>query len=229
MSFKLKILGLGLLAMMATSAVAVMNASATVGGHFTADPPTHVLKVKGTEQAGTGHQLTFTEINKSTTATEGTGIQCTHAGYHGELTGAAATTTQSVQVRPTYSQCLTAGAGSHNVTVHVPAGCGTNVFEFKSGHGGTVNLNCTITITHPNCTIQVKSGQKLSGITYHTVVESNKHAFTLTANVKHITGEYHSGICVFLGTTHHFEMVGSATVWGEDKDGNRVNITHTAT
>jgi hypothetical protein len=227
---KYKALGMGLLAALAISAFAVVNASATTGGHFTSEATEHHLIIKGTESRVSGtHALSFNETNATTETTGNTAIQCTHAEYHGTLTGEAATTTQSVQVRPVYKECLTAGAASHNVTVDVPGTCGTNVFEFKSGHGGTVNVNCTITITHPNCTIVVPTGQKLSGITYDTDERNGKHSLTMTVNVQHITGNYHSGICVFLGTAHKFEMTGSVTVWGENSLGNPVGITHTAT
>jgi hypothetical protein len=112
----------------------------------------------------------------------------------------------------------------------VPSECGTNVFEFTSGNTGTVSVNCTITITHPNCTITVPNNaanKHLHGITYDQIVTDGKHAITVTSNVKKIAGEFHGGICVFLGTNHTFEMIGSATVWGDDALGGRVNVTHT--
>lgn len=232
MSLKLKILGLSLLAVMATSAFAVVNASATSDGHFVAEPPAgdHHVIVRGAETVGTPHRLHFNEISDTSGhPTTGSSITCTHAKYHGTLTGAASTTTQAVQVRPEYIGCSTNGEPPHNVVVDVPAGCGTNVFEFTSGGSGTVHVNCTITITHPNCEITIPSGSinTLSGISYTTVTEQGKHALTMHVNVKTITGTYHGGLCVFLGTTHYFEMVGSVTVWGEDTVGNRVGITHT--
>lgn len=231
MSLKLKVLGLGLLAVMATSAFAVVNASATSNGHFTSEATEHHLIVKGTEAAGTGHQLKFTEIKNAPghpTVENAVSIECTHAEYHGTLEGIAATTTTAVRVRPTYKQCRTSSeaAGSHQVPIDVPASCGTNVFEFTSGGTGTVHVNCTITITHPNCEIKVDP-QTVAGVTYTTTTESNKHALTMNVNVKTITGTYHNGLCVFLGTTHHFEMVGSVTVWAENTLGGRVGITHT--
>jgi len=230
MSIKLKVLGLGLLAMLATSAFAVVNASALSNGHFTAEPPTDHVIVKGTETVGTPHRLHFNEVkNEVGHPTTGLSITCTHASYHGTLEGAAATTTTAVRVRPHYTECSTNGEPPHNVEVVVDpsnTGCGTNVFEFTSGGNGTVHVNCHILIKHPNCGITIDK-QTLSGITYDTVVEQNKHALTMTVDVKTIVGTYHSGLCVFLGTTHYFEMTGSVTVFGEDTAGNRVGITHT--
>jgi len=222
MNLKLRVLGLGLVALVATGAFAVVNASAftPVNSHFTADPPTHVLKITGTDAFGTNHGLSFTEAGN-------TGISCTHVTYHGELTGAAATTTQSVRVRPAYKNCGTEGGAWGTITVDVPAACGTNVFEFTSGTPGTVHLNCDITITHPNCEITVPKQGKLSGVTYTTDTAGGRHSLTLDVDVGKITGHFHGGICVFLGTTHVFHMKGASTVFGEDKDANRVNITHT--
>jgi hypothetical protein len=102
------------------------------------------------------------------------------------------------------------------------------VFEFTSGNPGTVHVKCLITITHPNCEITVPVQTPHSGgVTYNTVTEGGKHALTLSVNVGGITGQFHGGLCIFLGTNHTFNMTGSATVWGEDKDNLRVNVTHT--
>jgi hypothetical protein len=233
MSTKLKILGLGVLAVMATSAFAVVNASATITGHFTAEPTEHHVIVKGTDAYGSAHQLVFKE-----TGSTGPGISCTHSEYHGTLGAAGtpveSTTTQSVTVRPKYTNCATENETWGTTSVIVPESCGTNVFQFTSrttGHG-TVKVNCTITIKHPNCEITVPSGQLLggaagNGVTWTTTVEKEKHALTANITVLNIAGQFHGGICVFLGTPHTFTMTGSATVWGENTVGGRVGITHT--
>jgi hypothetical protein len=232
MSLKLKVLGLGLLAMMAASAFAVVNASATSTGHFTAEPTEHHVIVKGTEAAGSSHQLKFYAIENNAehkTTEPNNPIECTHASYSGTLSGAAATTTSSVQVTPTYTQCRTASheAGTHPVSVAPVAGCGNNVFDFTSGGSGTVHVNCTVVIKHPQCEITVPP-QTVSGVTYTAITDGGKAALTMNVNVKTIEGLYHGGICIFLGTSNHkFEMVGSATVWGENTAGGRVPIKHT--
>jgi len=219
MSIKLKALGLGLLATMAMSAFAVMNASASSTGHFVSHAKEHHLIVTGTDAFGTAHQLVFKEGT-------GTGISCTHSTYHGTLEGLAATTTTALRVRPSYSKCATESGTWGEVTVHVPTACGTNVFEFTSGGTGTVHLNCTITITHPNCEITVPN-QTLSGVTYKNVTEGGTAGVTLNVNVGNINGQFHGGICIFLGTNHTFTMTGSATVTGEDTNKNPVGITST--
>jgi hypothetical protein len=223
MILKFKVLGLGILAI---STIAATGASASTSGHFTADPTDHHIIIKGTEAYPGEHNLYFQQTVNGQAS--GEPITCTHVGYHGTLSGVAATTTQSVSVRPVYKECSTNGWSPHNVTVDVPAACGTNVFEFRSRNPtpATVNLNCTITITHPECEMTVPA-QPLNGIYYTTVIESNKHAVTLHVDATNITVHYHGGLCIFLGTTHTFRLTGFATAWGESTAGARVNITHT--
>ena len=230
MSIKLKALSLGLMALLATAGFAVVNASATVSGHFTHDNVTNNATIIGTEN-GT-HDLEFREEGSSP---EDPGITCTHAHYHGEVT---AKTVQTVTVKPTYTQCQTTKAATHNVTVHTN-GCGFTLHSRTPPGDATVEVECptgkSIVITHPNCEITVPA-QKPSathltgGLFYHTTQEGNplKHTLTATVTVKKITGQFHGGLCVFLGTSHLFEMNGSLTVEGKDPvSGNRVNITHT--
>jgi hypothetical protein len=226
MSLKLKVLGLGLLAVMATSAFAAMNASAVTKGHFVADPPDHTLKIKGTESFPGNHNLTFQRTVNGVAS--GSPIKCTHAEYHGELTGAEATTSEKIKVTPVYKNCATEGGVWGEVKVHHPEtdACKTNVYEFTSGNPGTIHIRCTVTVTHPNCTMRIPE-QTLSGATYNTVVENNKHAITLGINVQGITGHFEGGACIFLGTSQIFHMTGSVTVWGENSAGSRVNVTYT--
>jgi hypothetical protein len=227
MSLKPKLLGPTILALAAVSATLVVNASANTSGHFTAELAEHHLIVKGTESRKSGtHALSLYGINSDGTTGAGQPIQCTHADYHGTLSGSAATTTQTVQIRPKYFECQTGGGAVHDVTVEVPVACGTNVFELTSGGNGTMHLRCTITIKHPNCTIAIPP-QTVSGISYALTVESEKLALTLNVNVRNIVGNYHGGACVFLGTPHLFELVGSVTAWGENTAGGRVSILHT--
>ncbi|HYP55992.1 MAG TPA: hypothetical protein VEQ41_06805 [Solirubrobacterales bacterium] len=234
MSSKLKVLGSGLLAVLATSAFAALNASATTpaNSHFVANPPTHTLNIVGTEQFQPGdpsktHHVSIYRQNADTTTVSGSEpLKCTHVHYHGRLTGSAATTTQAIQVRPQYTGCSTGGFGPHNMAIHVPESCGTNVYEFTSGAPGTIHINCPITITHPNCTMRIPV-QTVSGDSYTNVVEGGVEKITAHTKIDHITWHFEAGICVFLGTSHRFEMVGSVTFEGRDAAGNPVNIRHT--
>ena len=218
MSTKLKILGLGLLAVLATGAFAVMNATAETGGHFTSE--VHHTTIVGAEQVGTKHKLEFT--------VDGNAITCTNASYHGTI---SATTVESVTVAPNWDNCYTTPESTEfGVDEN---GC---TFTFTIGREGqaakhhTAHLVCpagkNIEITHPNCNITVPP-QTVSGVVYKTVEEAGKHAITMEVTAGGVTSYYHEKVCVFLGTNHTGEMHGSVTVWGEDTLGNRVSITAT--
>ena len=236
MSMKLKALGLGLLAMIAVSGFAAVNATGETGGHFTSDSPNGKTVITGTEKQGTSHTTQL--------AVEGlSGIHCEHALY--EATAGAATV-ESLTVTPTYTKCTTSPSGATNVVVD-HNGCN---YTFTIGKKiatvhQTVSIVCpagkAIVITHPECEITVPP-QTLTGITYNTVVEENKHAITLVAEIgvngtPKLTTQFHAGFCVLLGTTHLGSFTGSVTVKGyEDqstlsepyKHGvNPVNITAT--
>lgn len=221
MNTKLKALGLGLLAVLAMSAFAVVNASATVSGHFVSDT-THTI-VKGTE-SGT-HFLNFK-------GESGEPIGCTHASYEGTITGETVTT---VTVSPVYKECSTGRKAPHEIAVTMN-GCDYTFHSAGTNKHGTVSVDCpvgkAIEIHHPNCTMTVPAQTPTAttltgGATYTTTVEEGKHALTVDITVGNIEVQYHGGICIFTGTTHKFTMEGSVTVWGTDTAGNRVNITHT--
>jgi hypothetical protein len=224
MSLKLKVLGLGLLAVMATSAFAVTNAGATLGGHFTNDALNGHALITGTESTGSSHTLHF----KREGAPEEDSITCHNATYHGTVNAA---TVQSVTITPDWSKCTTNVSGSPTFEVH-ENGC---TLTFTSGKIGqthhTVDVVCppgkSIEITHELCTMRMPGGQTLRGITYTTTTESNKHALTMNVTVKGITSHYEAGICVFLGTTQKSEMNGSVTIKATNTAGEAVNITET--
>jgi hypothetical protein len=229
MKGKLRILGAGVLAVVAVGAVAAGGASAVTpaNSHFTTEAPEHHVILKGTETFPGNHNLSL----QRTVGGQASGEpwKCTHVGYHGTLSGVAVTTTQSISLRPDYTglnNCSTGAIPPHNMVIHVPTGCGTDVLQFTSGNPGTMHLLCPITITHPNCEMRVPAQTK-SGVTYTTVVEGNRHALTLDINFQSTTVHFESGFCVFLGTVQTFHTVGSITLWGEDTLGNRVGITHT--
>ena len=233
MSLKLKILGLGLLAVTAMGSVSAMNASAFVNGHFTNDATNnagHALVV-GTETVNTPHRLKFSIDG-------GTNLECTHAVYNGTVNSETVT---SITVAPQYSQCRTETDenGKHPITVH-PGDC-TFVFHSNAaasvGHPpagtATVTVVCPksagIVITHPNCTVRVPP-QALSGVQYTTQTNATteKHEVTVLSNVANITSHFEGGICIFLGTGgHSATMKGSATVKGTNTLGTQVNVTAT--
>lgn len=238
MSLKLKALGLGLLAVLATSAFAVMNASATVNGHFTHDASGGHATIIGEEIYGSNpkHYLEFQRTEPTGTKV-GPPIACTEATYHGTVSSA---TTDSITVTPTYKNCATTDGiwGEVEVTMN---GCD---YTFRSNSAAsthtptadaTVTIDCepgkAIVIDHPNCTITVDPQTPKGGVTYTTITEKvggvDKHAITINVTATHIVGTFHGGICVFLGTTKEFDMEGAATVRGFDTNGNQINITAT--
>lgn len=221
MSLKLKVLGLGLLAVMATSAFSVMNASAVVSGHFTSDT-SHTLLVG--EETKPAHQVKL-QIGNNTK------IECTVAKF----TGTTGLTATEVTITPTYSECTTEGGPTpHNVLVTMN-GC-DYVFKSNSTTHGTVEVVCppekAIEIHHPNCTVtvpaQIPSATTLTGgVTYTTTTENGKHALTANVTVANIHAQYHGGICIFLGTPQTSTMTGSATLRGTNTAGEPVGITTT--
>ena len=229
MSIKLKALSLGFLAVMAMAGFAAVNASAVVKGHFTHDAADGHATIIGTEVGKKPHDLEFREEGS-----EAAGITCTHAHYHGDV---FQNTVETVTVTPTYTKCgTTSDATWGNVSVHTN-GCGFDLYSHGTNTHGTVTVECpagkAIVITHPNCTITVppqhpSATHLTGGLTYTTDVgPTGKHTITADVTVKKITGQFHGGICIFLGTSHSFEMNGALTVEGFDTAGNPVNLTHT--
>ena len=229
MSLKLKNLGLGLLAVMATRAFAE-NAGATIGGHFTNDAFNGHALVTGTTSTGSTHGLTFVKEGASPEAEN----SCHLASYTGTVNAA---TVQSATITPAWENCTTGTTGTGDSFGVHENGC---TLTFTSGkieqthHTATVVCPAgkAIEITHPNCTIKIPpqtlgGGGSKGGIVYTTTVENNKHALTLDLTVKEITAHYEAGICIFLGTTQKSEVKGSITVRAVDTNDNPVNITET--
>jgi len=240
MSIKLKALGLGLLAVLATSAFAGINASATVGGHFVHHGPQNSAVITAHEAKGSLHQLKFYHLkaNSHETDPDALPIECEKATYEGT---ASAKSVTEITLTPTYTNCNTEGGVAGSVTV-TPNGCGYKFLSQGLNKHGTVEVECpagkAIVIKHPNCEITVpaqKAPETLTeGVVYHNVVEPNgKSALTATVTLKTITGHYHGGICIFLGTSQKFEMIGSVTVkgyedlGGANPEGLPISITHT--
>ena len=216
MSLKLKALGLGLLAAMAMSSVAVMNASATTTGHFSSDSP------KTTTVVGSEGGTHFTELTSHGLEN---GIVCDETSYHGS---AATGNVPSLTIKPHYTKCHTTGAAVDSVTVTVN-GCH---YLFTPGGTKTVHLTCpenkSIEIHHPNCTIKI-TPQTVEGVEYTTTTENGKHTITLDANTVDFDTKYEGGICIFTGTNHVGTLHGSVTVKGLDAEKltEQVNITAT--
>jgi hypothetical protein len=230
MSIKLKALGLSLLAVLAASAFAVMNASAESQptAHFTSGSHNTQVLVFENPTSGT-HALELSQPGF-------TGIVCHEPSYAVTNIG---TTADHITVKPTYKKCTTTGGNPGSVTVH-PNGCEftfttPNKESAKTEH--TVTLNCptgkSIQITHATCTVSIHHVE-VKGVGYTTTVESApgtiggpKHSITLTVNVA-FPQTRHGGFCSLLATNATGTLSGSATVFGKDPlSNNQIDITAT--
>jgi hypothetical protein len=234
MSFKLKALGVGLLAVLSVSAFAVMNASALTGGHFSSEGfPVHT-DIKGSEDTTVGATDRF-EFRSH--GLEG-GIVCDKVSYTGTMAG---TPLSQITVTPKYEECQTTPAVTGSVPVEV-TGC---VYIFTVGKTpkeepeGSVHLECGetghIIIKHPNCTITITGSaasgvnQTLTGFTYKTITINGKHAITIDAPSLGIQFKtrYEGSLCALTGTNHTGTLVGAATVGGTNTAGESVGIRAT--
>jgi hypothetical protein len=141
-------------------------------------------------------------------------IICKTSQYTGKV---EAKTVTSIQIFPKYTDCTTSGSG---VIMEIN-GCSYTFSSQGAGNHGTVAINClagkAMEFTTPGCVTKVPAQTTAStlteGISYKTVAEG-KHALTAEVTVSTITVHFESGICIFLGTAHKFEMKGSVTVKG---------------
>lgn len=227
MSLKLKILGLGVLAVMATSAFTVMNASATVTGHFAQEINT--ATITGEETLGTEHRLKFS-------ADGGTRIECTIAHY--EATPKHGLTFDEITFKMHYTLCKTEGEHEHTVKVD-PRGCEYEFYSRSAASGSTPTAHATVglwcppeingvLVTHPNCTMRMPPQTITNeGATYTPIEVNGAHAITADITATGITAHYEGGICIFLGTKHTAVMEGSVTVSAKDHENVPVDLTAT--
>ncbi len=220
MSLKLKALSLCTLAATAISAVAVMNASATVQGHFTNDAPGGHALIGGVEGGSHRHHLTLHGFSGET--------GCEGASYFGTITAATQT---SLTLAPSYVDCYTTGDPSVTVPITVN-GC-TYTFTFTGGNQATteqtMHIVCPagqkIEIHHPNCTTTIHPQTIATGLTYTTITDATKHAITLDTNIQ-FNIERHN-LCGIFGTSGKGTLKGSNTLLGTNTAGERINITTT--
>lgn len=218
MSTKQKALSLGLLAILAMSSL-VMNASATVTGHFTSTAADEHTLLSGSE-SGT-HRLHFSIDG-------GTSITCDIASYSGTTTQ---NTTSEVTITPTYDQCYTNNAEKTKVVVDTNA-CDYTFFSNSTTHGTVAVHECgatkAIVITHPNCEITIPEQTPTSEHMKKGIWPTQDgKGLTVDVTVEDITAYYHGGLCVFLGTNHTADMNGSVTMTGAETDGTHVTLEET--
>src|SRR6187549_118565 len=214
---KVKILGAALLALAATSALAVTNASGTANGHFYHHAVGTSVAITAHDGSTTAHKLEFTRLSPGTDTTTGNGITCKTSQYTGQVTER---TTSTIRLFPKYTECLTTPGGVYDeVKVH-PYHCSYIFSSQGTRKHGTVSIDCpagqSIEITHPNCTTKVPAQTASATTLTEGISYANQADGTITATVtvNTITGHFEAGICVFLGTQQKFEMKGSVTVEG---------------
>lgn len=218
---KLKILGMALLALVATSAFAVTNASGTADGHFVHHGATNnaVITAHDGDYLGSKHKLEFRLLKSNSHEPEASGgITCTTSQYQGKVEAKTVTT---IQLYPTYTGCYTTGDPHGSVVVDTNK-CSYTFSSQGARPHGTVNIDCNhgkpIEITHENCLIRVPTQTTAAtltgGLSYTPTEENGKKTLTADVTVNTITGHYEGGICIFLGTNHKFLMEGSVTVSG---------------
>jgi len=217
MSHKLKALGVGLLAIVVSSSLAAVNASATSGGHFVSE--SHHTVVNQTSSKESIHSL---EVLLH--GLEG-GFVCDQMTATGTISGT--TVTEAIGFL-SLAECHTTNAAPGTTVVHTN-GCSTSITPALAGGKNTSHLNCpvgkTIVVTHPNCTITIVP-QTLNGITTTAITENGKHAITGDVNIQFST-QYHAGICIFTGTAHTGTIIGSTTIRATDTEGIPVSVTAT--
>jgi hypothetical protein len=216
---KLRTLGFSLIAALAVGAMAVVNATAETGGHFVS-ATAGTTTIVGSE--GGSHVLHFTSEGG---AEASRWVGCDEDSYTGTVSGGTAA---SITITPSWNKCYTTGNPEAKIDIDERA-CH---FLFKVGKAptghNTVDVICPIgvagfLITHQNCGIVVPP-QTVNGVSYAN--QGSPHQVTLTSTVNGITAHYHSGVCIFLGTVHQWEMNGSVTVKGFSGP-NQVSITAT--
>jgi hypothetical protein len=196
MKRKLKASGAGLLlAAIAISALAAIDAGANGEGHFVTNL-THAT-VEGIQPDGI-HKLHFLEHG---TAGE---VGCDSTWHRATAISPTQTVTELI-FTPEYGKCYTTGAGEPgSVSIHVN-GC-TYKFTVAKGTTNTteqtLHLQCppaaAIKITHPNCTITIHPQTINTGITYTKDVINELNSITLDSNAQVALTKH--GLCQFLGT-----------------------------
>jgi len=220
MNLKLRALGLALLAAVATGALTVANAPANTGGHFTSDV-SHTI-VSQTAQLNSPHTFRITLPGLSGV------IFCKQSVAFGTATG---TTMTEVEGETDLKECYTEGSEVFwGVHMNGCKGRGTVASGNPETTEQTNDLVCptgqAIVVTHPNCTITVPPQTHASAFTYTRIKVSEKYAITMDVTMEYGV-QYHSGICIFLGTNHKAVVEGSTVIRGTDTEGNYVNITST--
>ncbi len=224
MRHKLKISSLSLLAVVAVSAVAALNAAANGEGHFV----TNLTHADIDGGVGSFHKLHYVEHGFAGE------IGCKNTTYRATAISGTKTVTELI-FTPAYGECFTTPDGAPgSVAIHVN-GC---TYKFTVAKGTTDNTEQTIhlqcppgaalRITHPNCTITIHPQIINTGITYTKKVDptSGKHIITLDANGQYTTTRHN--LCQLFGTNGTGTLKGQLLILAyEPNSAKLVNLTAT--
>lgn len=214
-SLKAKVLGAALLVSAALCANAVLQASATTGGHFTSEVG-HAL-IETTTSPEPSHNAKF-QLSVFT-------IVCTKAEYF--ATTPASTVTE-VAVSPVYEGCATPDQ-AFKLTVNLN-GCNFLVKIGKhASEENTVQVNCPtgqkIELTFISCQLTIAPQAVNGGLKYTTVVSNEKHALTVDINTE--VTFHNENACALFPTKGAVGLAGAMTVKGLNTEGAPVGITAT--
>jgi hypothetical protein len=178
MSLKQKLLGLALLASLATTVFVAVTASASKrDGHFTT-PGVNNAEIFGTEN--TLHTVEFNIENW------GKGVICNSTKWEIETTKEEET---ELPFFANFAGCRTTGGTAGEVKIN-RNGCALILFAVKGTTDATeqtADISCTsgsIEIIHGACTVTVPAQTKLTGITYTKTTFFGAKAFTVDFNAK---------------------------------------------
>jgi|GEM_PF-640570 len=206
------------LALVACLVAAPGAATAETGGHFTSE--TAHTTWEGTEVKASGHTTKFLPES-------GNSLECGKVTYSGTTT---TTTVTEVALTPSYSGCKTSSGAEGEVT-YDGNGC-SYIFKIgkKATTDNTTQLSCPgtskIEITHPNCTVKLPPQTFSQGVAYTKITENGKPALTFDLTAQ-LAVQYEGGICIFLGTSHIFNLTGSMVVKGKTTAGTATGIEAT--
>ncbi len=224
MSRTLKASALGFLAMIAVGAIAVINASATPGGHFVSEQAhTDIVGLEGPGD----HRIHLEDLALLTKQ-----IGCNNVSYLGTISAA---TVESVTITPSYTACYTTGAGTPGDVTVTTNGC-TYTFKVAAKTIDTTNqtahLICPtgkkIEIHHPACTYDIHPQTISKELTYKTATDAATGKHEITVGLVIDLEATRHGMCqLSLPTNGHVVLDGSATVRGAQTAGGQISITAT--
>jgi hypothetical protein len=217
MNYKLKVLGLALVAAFAMSTVVASAASATAW-QFHSNTDNSIL---------TGEQHNVDVVSYDSGA-----YRCSSVTYTGT---AAGTTNSTITVTPAYSGCKLAFI--INITVN-PTGCAytfhAETIDANGNYEGSVDIECTdgsvIDVIAPGCEITVPAQTGLKKVTFTNLGSGHTQEVTVDVNISntitYIEHQKTGSTCENSGTPHttNGSYTGNALVTGENASKEHIGV-----